>query len=242
LRCPGCYAYHDAHLGNGKNLRQLSELRGKDLVEGVLDLIRCHRPLRLSIIGGEPLLRQGEMDDLLPKLHAMNMEVQFVTSAVRPIPPSWAKLPNLHLVVSVDGLPPEHNRRRVPAIYERLLNNVADQKIIVHCVILRSMLAQPGYLKQFAAFWSSRRETRKIWFSLYTPQQGEQSQERLTEQERIAAIEAIAEVSRDFPVVYAPKVLLNGCLSRLNCGYKRIAAFTATARRSCGNESRRLHK
>ena len=139
--CRGCYAYDEGHLNNGKVLRQASELRGDDLVEGVLELIRRHRPIHLSIVGGEPLLRQREMDTLLPRLNAMGMEVQSVTSAVRPIPASWAGLSNLHLVVSVDGLQPEHDRRRAPANYERILNNIAAQRIIVHCVILRPMLA-----------------------------------------------------------------------------------------------------
>jgi organic radical activating enzyme len=210
LRCPGCYAYDERHLNNGKALRQISEFRGDDLVEGVLELIRRHRPIHLSIVGGEPLLRQREMDTLLPRLNAMDMEVQFVTSAFRPIPASWAGLFNLHLVVSVDGLQPEHDRRRAPANYERILNNIAAQKVIVHCVILRPMLARPDYLRDFAAFWSGRRETRKIWFSLYTPQEGEESEERLTAQERATAIEAIATLSREFPVVYAPKVVMDG--------------------------------
>jgi organic radical activating enzyme len=210
LRCPGCYAYNEGHLNNGKVLQQIPELRGDDLVEGVLELIRRHRPIHLSILGGEPLLRQREMDTLLPRLNAMGMEVQFVTSAVRPIPASWAGLSNLHLVVSVDGLQPEHDRRRAPATYERILNNIAAQKIIVHCVILRPMLAPLDYLRDFAAFWSGRRETKKIWFSLYTPQKGEESEERLTAQERATAIKAIANLSREFPVVYAPKVVMDG--------------------------------
>ena len=36
LRCPGCYAYEPEHLGAGSNLRQLSDLRGDDLVDGVV--------------------------------------------------------------------------------------------------------------------------------------------------------------------------------------------------------------
>jgi MoaA/NifB/PqqE/SkfB family radical SAM enzyme len=182
LQCPGCYAKSEAHM-NGKNLNR-TEFQGDALVDGVLYLIRRHKPLHLSIVGGEPLLRQSEMDALLRRLDSMNMEVQVVTSAFRPIPASWAKLSNLHLVVSVDGLPAEHDSRRAPASYERILNNVAGQKIIVHCVVLRSMLAMPDYLSEFAEFWSKRSETKKIWFSLYTPQKGEESQERLTARER----------------------------------------------------------
>ncbi len=210
LHCPGCYAYDEGHLNNGKILRQAPEFRGDDLIEGVLDLIRRYRPIHLSIVGGEPLLRQREMDTLLPHLNSMGLEVQFITSAVRPIPTSWAGLSSLHLVVSVDGLGPEHDRRRAPANYGRILNNIAGQNIIVHCVILRPMLARPNYLHDFAAFWSSRKETRKIWFSLYTPQRSEESEERLTEKERAQAIKTIARLAEDNPIVYAPRILLDG--------------------------------
>jgi len=210
LQCPGCYAYNEKHLNNGMVLRKAPEIKGNELVAGILDLIQRHRPLHLSIIGGEPLLRQREMETLLPTVAGMGVEIQFVTSAVLPIPASWAKIANFHPVVSVDGLPEEHDRRRAPASYNRILRNVEGHRIIVHCVILRSMLARPDYIRQFAEFWSSRDETKTIWFSLYTPQHGEESKERLTNQERMRAIRAISKVSRDFPSVYAPKVLLDG--------------------------------
>ncbi len=41
------------------------------------------------------------------------------------------------------------------------------------------MLARAGYLSDFCRFWSDRPEVRKIWFSIYTPQQGDSSTERL---------------------------------------------------------------
>jgi organic radical activating enzyme len=210
LRCPGCYAYDAMHLNNGKVLRQISELQGDDLVDGILELIHRHRPIHLSIVGGEPLLRYREMDVLLHHLNCMDMEVQFITSAVRPIPASWARLANLHLVVSVDGLQEEHDRRRAPASYERILHNIAGHRVIIHCVIMRSMLAHPGYFLDFASFWSNRNETRQIWFSIYTPQDKERSQERLTAQDRTQAIEAITQASSKFPIVYAPRVVIDG--------------------------------
>src|SRR5215510_2337680 len=68
LRCPGCYAYEPEHLGGGVTLRQLSDLNGEDLVDGVLSLICRLRPLHLSIVGGEPLVRYRELDVLLPQI------------------------------------------------------------------------------------------------------------------------------------------------------------------------------
>src|SRR5215813_8891649 len=111
LRCPGCYAYEPEHLGQIGPLRSLADYKGDSLVDGVLALVRRYRPIHLSIVGGEPLVRFRELDVLLPRLSRMGIEVQLVTSAVRQIPTEWASIENLHLVVSIDGLQPEHDRR-----------------------------------------------------------------------------------------------------------------------------------
>ena len=36
LTCPGCYAYGDSHLAGGAQLKDLSDLRGDDLVKGIV--------------------------------------------------------------------------------------------------------------------------------------------------------------------------------------------------------------
>lgn len=210
LRCPGCYAYEPNHLGAGSPLRQLSDFNGDALIAGVLGLVRRLRPLHLSIVGGEPLVRYRELGVLLPKLAKLGVEVQLVTSAVRPIPAEWSALPNLHLVVSVDGLAAEHDIRRSPATYSRVLQNIAGQQIIVHCTITRALLCRPTYLSEFASFWSNRCEVRKIWFSLYTPQEGDDSAERLRPQDRLAALEELSQLRYSYPKVYLPNVVLNG--------------------------------
>ena len=112
LRCPGCYAYAPEHLGTLTTLRQLSDYRGQELVTAAVAVVRRVRPVHLSIIGGEPLVRYRELCELLPILDRMGVEVQLVTSAVRPIPEEWRSIGSLHLVVSIDGLAPEHDRRR----------------------------------------------------------------------------------------------------------------------------------
>src|ERR1700682_1015509 len=84
LRCPGCYAYESNHVSLGVGLQQLADYRGQDLVDRVLELVRRHQPLHISIVGGEPLVRHRELDVLLPTLDTMGIEVQLVTSAVRP--------------------------------------------------------------------------------------------------------------------------------------------------------------
>ena len=209
LQCPGCYAYEPEHLGDTP-LRQLSDYRGSQLVDGVMALVRRHRPLHISIVGGEPLVRYRELSELLPKLERMGIEVQLVTSAVRPIPAEWASLRCLHLVVSVDGLAPEHDRRRAPATYSRILQNMRGHQVIVHCTITRQQVLRPGYLAEFASFWSERSEARKIWFSLFTPQTGHDSAERLTNDDRARALAELATFPKRFAKVHLSKQVLDG--------------------------------
>ena len=212
LRCPGCYAYGDNHLGGSATLRQLSDLREDKLVEAILALVRRHRPLHLSIVGGEPLVRYRELDALLPKLDRMGVEVQLVTSAVRPIPEKWAAIEALHLVVSIDGLQPEHDLRRAPATYDRILQHIAGHRITIHCTITSQQLRRPDYLHEFAAFWSGRSEVTQIWFSLFTPQQGEECEERLAPRDRQVAVERLAALASAFEKVKMPKAVLDGYL------------------------------
>jgi hypothetical protein len=143
----------------------------------------------------------------------MDVEVQLVTSAVRPIPKHWANIQSLHLAVSVDGLPAEHDRRRAPATYERILKHIAHQSLIVHCTVTRQMLTRDDYLWEFAEFWSARPEARKIWFSLFTPQEGDYSEERLRADDRVRAVRQLARVAGEFPKVDMPQQVLDGYLA-----------------------------
>jgi len=210
LRCPGCYAYETGHLGSSGPLRQLSDYQGEALVAAVLALVRRLRPLHLSIVGGEPLVRHRELSILLPKLADMKVEVQIVTSAVRPIPAEWRAIPDLHLVVSIDGLQPEHDARRSPATYERILKNIADHRITVHCTITRPQIQRRGYLADFADFWSNCKQVDNIWFSLFTPQEGEPSPERLTAHDRQMVVTELAQLRGRFPKVKMPSAVLDG--------------------------------
>src|ERR1700722_18430609 len=86
LACPGCYAYGDEHLGGSSTLRQVSDFKGQELVDRVVALVDEYRPLHVSIVGGEPLVRFRELGQILPELEKRNIHIQVVTSAVRPIP------------------------------------------------------------------------------------------------------------------------------------------------------------
>src|SRR5215203_5563513 len=160
LRCPGCYAYGDTHLGGGIVLRELTDFKGQALIDGMLRVVRKHRPIHLSIVGGEPLVRFRELDVLLPQLTSMGVHTQVVNSAVRPIPPAWADMPKLQVVVSIDGLQPEHDARRAPATYDRILKHIAGHQITVHCTVTRQQVRRDGYLEEFLRFWQDNPHTR----------------------------------------------------------------------------------
>ncbi len=184
LRCPGCYAYGDMHLGGVVTLRGLRDLRGNALVEGVLRIVQKHKPIHISLVGGEPLIRHRELSRILPALGEMGVFTLVVTSAVLPIPTEWMKIPRLRVAVSVDGLPEDHDIRRKPATYRRILENIEGREINIHWVITSAALKRPGYLEEYLAFWNARSEVNRIWVSLYTPQVGEQSSENLKLEDR----------------------------------------------------------
>ncbi len=198
LRCPGCYAYGDQHLGGGTTLRQLRDSRGQDLVRGVLELVDRLRPLHLSIVGGDPLVRYRELEELIPQLHARGIYTQVVTSAFRRIP-DWTKLDRIQVVVSIDGLQPEHDARRQPATYERILGSIAERRITIHSTITSAMVTRRTYIREFLDFWTPREEIERVWFSIYTPQMGEVAPEILTREQRKMAVEQLLSLRSRYP-------------------------------------------
>jgi len=207
LSCPGCYAYGEDHIG-GILLNQVSDFKGPELVRRFMELVDRYQPLHVSIVGGEPLVRFRELNEILPQLESRGIAIQLVTSAVRPIPLEWAKTNRLTLCVSIDGLAPEHDARRKPATYERILKNIHGHQITVHCTVTRQMTLRPGYLAEFMDFWSSRREVEKIWISLFTPQIGETSYEILAPALRRQVIRELFELRNVYPKLAMTKGML----------------------------------
>ena len=208
LQCPGCYAYDDAHLGGGATLRSLSDRKGQALIDGVLELVDRIRPLHLSIVGGDPLVRYRELELMVPQLLARGIHVQVVTSAFRPLAADWPSLPRLNVVVSIDGLQPEHDIRRAPATYDRIIKNIAGQNVTIHCTVTGQMMKRPGYLKEFLEFWTPRPEIRKVWFSLFTPQIGDQLPEMLSPEERSHAIADMLSLRKQYPKLDMPEGMI----------------------------------
>ena len=47
LRCPGCYAYGEEHLGGGVTLRQVADYKGDELVTRFFELVDKHQPIHV---------------------------------------------------------------------------------------------------------------------------------------------------------------------------------------------------
>jgi len=209
LRCPGCYAYDPGHLGGAVTLRDLNDRKGDALVSGVLELVDRFKPLHLSLVGGDPLVRYRELEVLVPQLLEKGLHVQIVTSAFRPLPAAWAGLANLSIAVSIDGLAPEHDTRRAPATYQRILKNIEGQNVTIHCTITGPMMRlKPGYLAEFLDFWTPRPEIKRVWFSLFTPQTGDELEEMLTSEERRVAIDEMSALRRKYSKLDMPERLI----------------------------------
>ena len=105
-------------------------------------------------------------------------------------------------------MPPEHGKRRTPATYDRILKHIAGHQITVHCTVTRQQAQRDGYLEEFARFWSNEPNTRQIWFSLYTPQIGEVSDEILRPNDRERVIAALMSLRRKHSKIAMPEGLV----------------------------------
>jgi len=213
LRCPGCYAFDAAHLGGEGELRQLSDFKGSELVKNILAIVDREKPRHVSLVGGDPLVRYRELEMLLPEMEARKIHTQVVTSAFRVIPVEWSRFRRLSVVVSIDGLQPEHDERRKPATYERIMKNIAGTKITIHSTITGNIAARPGYLEEFLRFWSARPEINRVWFSLFTPQRGATGPEILTPEQRIFVVNDLLRLRSLFPVLDMHESLIREMLT-----------------------------
>lgn len=208
LRCPGCYAFDAAHLGGTRQLRELADFRGDDLVARVLALIDEHKPLHVSLVGGDPLVRFRELELLLPQIQSRGVHTQIATSAFRVIPAAWIKFNKLNVVVSVDGLQPEHDARRKPATYERILKNIKGARVTVHCTITSQIADRQGYLDHFLGFWTSQPEVAKVWFSIFTPQRGATDPEILSASQRNTIVADLRQLRLKYPTLDMPEMVI----------------------------------
>jgi len=112
------------------------------------------------------------------------------------------------VVVSVDGLQPEHDARRKPATYDRILSNIKGTRVTIHCTITAQIADRPGYLDQFLQFWTSRPEIERVWFSLFTPQRGATDPEILTAAQRASVVADLRQLRLKYSALEMPEALI----------------------------------
>lgn len=111
-------------------------------------------------------------------------------------------------VVSIDGLQAEHDLRRAPAPCERIISNIAIHQIAIHCTITGQMMNRAGYPDDFLQFWTPRPQDRKLWFSIFTPQKGANTSERLMPSQRKQAIADLAILRKHYPELDMPESMI----------------------------------
>ena len=119
---PGCYAYGDEHLGGNVTLRGLSDYKGDELVRRFLAIDR-HQPLHDSIVGGEPLVRYKGSSAIPPQLAGARRAPQLDQCRAS----HFKRVAKLAPAAGgrVDRWSqPEHDVRRTPATYERILKHI----------------------------------------------------------------------------------------------------------------------
>ena len=70
------------------------------------------------------------------------------------------------------------------------------------------MMKRPGYLQEFLEFWTPRPEIHKVWFSIFTPQIGDNLPEMLTSEERTRVIAELLVLRKMFPKLDMPDGLV----------------------------------
>ena len=183
--------------------------------------------MHVSLVGGEPMIRHRELSSILPALSAMGVFSMVVTSGVIAIPQEWMEVPRVRIAISVDGLPEHHDVRRKPATYDRILKNIDGRSVNIHWVITRPMLARASYLEEYVAFWNARPEVDHIWVSLYSPQIGEDSPERLFPEDRERIAQELPALRKRYSKLLLPegmaKAFVNAPKSPDDCLFSKMS-------------------
>src|SRR5215469_5753957 len=75
------------------------------------------------------------------------------------------------------------------------------------------MLQRSGYLEEYVAFWHDQTEVDRIWVSLYSPQIGEQSAEKLDKADRVNAAHQLTRLCRSYPKLLMTPSMAQAMLS-----------------------------
>jgi MoaA/NifB/PqqE/SkfB family radical SAM enzyme len=110
-------------------------------------------------------------------------------------------------------LQPEHDARRRPATYDRILKNIRGHRVNLHCTITAQMMQRRGYLQEFLQFWNPRPQVHKIWFSMFTPQKGAFAAEVLSLSQRECAVEELLRLRKIYPKLDMPAPAIEAFLN-----------------------------
>ena len=200
LRCPGCYAYGDDHLGGEVTLRQVSDFKGQELVDRFFALIDAHRAAPRLDRGrrtARPLSR-ARRD---PAAALENGHLHAGRHQRRPARPdgmgrrfrgsrSWCR--------STDCSPnTTSGASRPPTIASSSTSKDTRSRCTARS---RGSSRAATAISRSSCGSGPRIPIRgQIWISLYTPQVGEQSDERLTPADRERVVAALMHLRKSFP-------------------------------------------
>ncbi len=89
------------------------------------------------------------------------------------------------------------------------------------------MLYRRDYMEEYVSFWSERPEVRNIWVSLYSPQKGETSRERLSQEQREYIAGELPRLRSIYPKLLTPEgyaqALLHPPTSPKKCTFSKMS-------------------
>jgi MoaA/NifB/PqqE/SkfB family radical SAM enzyme len=170
-------------------------------------IVEVHRrgARHLVLEGGEPTLRE-DLPELIQLGQSLGMKVTLATNASRPLE---AYTPDRFLV-SVDGLPPTHDRLRGQGAAERLLQNLPGARPPRVALVSLSR-ENAGEIEELLAFYAGRVEG--FWFSFvydYRPE----DRLALSAEEKRRAAERILRLRGRYPIVNLPSYLRSAGVPR----------------------------
>ena len=208
LRCPGCYAYGDDHLGGDVTLREVRDFKGQELIDGVIGagrhaqaaarVDRRRRAARaLQGTGHAPAAALGARHS-----HAARHERR---------PRDSAGVGGHSAVVDrrLDRRAAAGARRAAHAGHLRSHPEAHRRSPDRRCTARSRGSRSTGRAisRSSCASGPPKQETRKIWISLYTPQIGEVSDERLTPADRQRVVADLMALRLRYPKLEAPEGL-----------------------------------
>jgi hypothetical protein len=111
------------------------------------------------------------------------------------------RLPGIRIAVSIDGLRADHEKRRHPATYAKILENFSGRRVDISWVVTGRIMRAAGYLEEYLAFWTARPEVDRIWLNIHTPKVSGRSEAVLRLEDRYTLVAELPKLKRCFPAL-----------------------------------------